>query len=305
MAVSTSMFDLTGRVALVTGGGSGIGLACARAMAEHGAKVVLGGRTVEKVEAAAAEINQSVSQGGGGGESKVAAAVALDVADDASVKAAVDAAVEAFGGLHVVVNSAGVMCKKPTFDLTGEDMNRLYDIHVTGALRVSQAAGAIFRDQEGGGAIINIASISSYVSLTEVTAYASAKSAMMGLTHSLANEWAKHGIRTNGIAPGFIPTELNRKMIEGTDRGRRILEHTPMGRFGTGDEIAGAAVFLASPAGSFVNGVTIPVDGGVPGVRDRRQRRAVGGSRIGRCPGVATSGHGVSRLRLSVDFCVR
>ncbi len=261
MAVSTSMFDLTGKVVLVTGGGSGIGLACAEAMARHGARVMLGGRTVDKVQAAAEDLNE---QSAGDRSKKIAAATALDVADAASVDAAIASTLEAFGGLHVVVNSAGIMCKKPTFDLTGDDMNRLYDIHVTGALRVSQAAGKIFREDNGeqGGSIINIASISSYLSLTEVTAYASAKSAMMGLTRSLANEWAKYGIRTNGIAPGFIPTELNRKMIEGTDRGRRILENTPMARFGKGEEIAGAAVYLASPAGSFVNGITIPIDGG-------------------------------------------
>lgn len=258
MPIPTSMFDLTGQVALVTGGGSGIGKACAIALIQHGSKVVLGGRTLSKVEEAAQELNALADAPS---DRPAALPVQLDVADDTSCAAAVEAALEAFGGLHTVINSAGIMAKKPTFDLSAEDMNTLYNIHVTGALRVSQAAGKVFREQNAG-CIINIASISSYVSLTEVTAYACAKSAMMGLTASLANEWAKHGIRTNGIAPGFIPTDLNRKMIEGTDRGRRILEHTPMARFGTGDEIAGAAVYLASPAASFVNGVTIPVDGG-------------------------------------------
>ena len=233
MPVSTSLFDLTGQVALVTGGGSGIGKACAEALIQHGAKVVLGGRTLDKVESAAQELD---AIGDKSGVEPVAAAVQLDVASDESAAHAVKKTIDLFGGLNIVINSAGVMCKKPTFDLTAEDMNSLYNIHVTGALRVSQAAGHIFREQHAG-CIINIASISSYVSLTEVTAYASAKSAMMGLTHSLANEWAKYGIRTNGIAPGFIPTDINRKMIEGTDRGRRILEHTPMARFGKGGEI--------------------------------------------------------------------
>lgn len=258
MPISTSLFDLTGQVALVTGGGSGIGKACAEALVQHGAKVVLGGRTVDKVQAAAQELDALKDTSG---VDPVAAAVQLDVASDASAEHAVKKTIDLFGRIDIVVNSAGVMCKKPTFELTGEEMNNLYNIHVTGALRVAQAAGHLFREQHSG-CIINIASISSYVSLTEVTAYASAKSAMMGLTASLANEWAKYGIRTNGIAPGFIPTDINRKMIEGTDRGRRILEHTPMARFGTSDEIAGAAVYLASPAGKFVNGITIPVDGG-------------------------------------------
>lgn len=258
MPIMTEMFDLTGKVALITGGGSGIGKAIAGALIQHGAKAVVGGRTLEKVEQAARELDGIANQSG---DDPVCAPVQLDVASDVSVQRSVRKAVDVFGGLHIVVNSAGITCKKPTFELTPDEMNRLYDIHITGSLRVSQEAGHIFREQHDG-CIINIASVSSYVALTEVTAYACAKSAMMGLTRSLANEWAKFGIRTNGIAPGFIPTDLNRKMIEGTDRGRRIIEHTPMERFGVAEEIAGAAVFLASPAASFVNGITIPVDGG-------------------------------------------
>ena len=116
--------------------------------------------------------------------------------------------------------------------------------------------------EQGSGSIINIASITSFVDLTGVTAYAAAKSAIMGLTRSLANEWASLGIRTNAIAPGFIPTDLNRQFLEGTERGRRILEKTPMGRFGSTDEISAAGVYLASPGASFVNGHTIVIDGG-------------------------------------------
>ena len=247
-------FDLTGQTALVTGGASGIGLAIARAFLEHGAKVCVGSRTTEKVAAAAAELAETA-------DADRVLGHALDVQSEDSIAAAVGACTSSLGGLDIVVNSAGVMCKADSFELPADDMNRLYDIHVTGAMRVSQAAGRVFREQ-GGGCILNIASITSYVGLTQVAAYAAAKSATMGLTATLATEWAKFGIRTNGIAPGFIPTELNRKMIEGTDRGRRILEHTPMGRFGTAEEVAGAAVFLASPAAAFVNGHTLVVDGG-------------------------------------------
>ena len=258
MAVQTEMFDLTGKVAIVTGGASGIGLAIAKAMVRHGARVLVGSRTQDKVDAAVRELDAIVANDD---DDPTVAGVALDVQKQSSVDHAVKKAMDVLGGVHVVVNSAGVMVKKPTFELTADEANNLYDIHITGALRMSQAAGHVFREQHEG-CIINIASVSSYVSLTEVTAYACAKSAMMGLTHSLANEWAKYGIRTNGIAPGFIPTDINRKMIEGTDRGRRILEHTPMARFGTQDECAGAAVFLAGPSGRFVNGITVPVDGG-------------------------------------------
>ncbi len=258
MAVKTEMFDLTGKVALITGGASGLGKHIAAAMIQHGAKVLVGSRTQAKVDEAAEELD---AIGDATGEDAVAAGIALDVTSDASVERAVRKAVDLFGGLHIVVNSAGHQLKKPTFELTPDEFNAMFDTHVTGSLRVAQAAGHIFREQHEG-CIINIASISSYVDLIEVAAYASAKNAVLGLTRSLANEWAKYGIRTNAIAPGFFPTDLNRKMIEGTDRGRRIIEHTPFGRFGDGPELAGAAVYLASPAGRFVNGHTILVDGG-------------------------------------------
>lgn len=257
MPIKTDLFDLTGRVALVTGGTSGIGKAIAAALVQHGAKVVVGSRTRDKTRDAAAELDKL---GTPDGETH-ALGVAFDVTDQASIDDAIKEAIDEFGWLDVLVNSAGVMCKKPTFELTAEEFNHLYDVHVTGALRASQAAGHVFREQHSG-SIINIVSISSFVDLTQVTAYACAKNGLLGLTRSLANEWAKYGIRTNAIAPGFIPTDINRKMIEGTDRGRRILEHTPMERFGTSDEIAGAAVYLASKAGAFVNGHTIVVDGG-------------------------------------------
>jgi len=261
MPIKTEAFDLTGQAALITGGASGIGKAIAEALVLHGAHVLVGSRTKEKVDQAVIDIaRQTEADEVDDAEPKVDG-VSLDVTDADSVQAAVDRCVDEFGRLDILVNSAGIMCKKPTFELTADDMKSVYDTHVVGALRCAQAAGHLMREQHSG-SIINIASISSYVSLTEVTAYACAKSAMMGLTHSLANEWAKYGIRCNGIAPGFIPTDINRKMIEGTERGRRIIEHTPMERFGTGDEIAGAAVYLASPAGKFTNGHTIVIDGG-------------------------------------------
>lgn len=258
MAIKSDMFDLNGQVALVTGGASGIGKAIAAALVQHGARVLVGSRTLDKVEAAAQELDALRDRSG---DDPVAAGVALDVTSTNSIEHAVRKAMDLFGRLDILVNSAGVMFRKPTFELPPEDFNRLYDTHVTGSLRCAQAAGHVFREQHAG-CIINLASISSFVDLVEVAAYAAAKNAILGLTRSLANEWAKHGIRTNAIAPGFVPTDINRKMIEGTDRGRRILEHTPMGRFGTGDEIAGGAVYLASPAGRFVNGHTLVIDGG-------------------------------------------
>jgi NAD(P)-dependent dehydrogenase (short-subunit alcohol dehydrogenase family) len=252
------LFDLSGRVALVSGGGSGIGQAIAAGFVQQGAKVLIGSRTAAKVEEAAKRLSHLVE---GSDDEPAAVAVALDVTKDASVDHAVRRAVDQFGRLDILVNSAGVILRKPTFEVTADEFNLIHETHVTGSLRCCKAAGQIFREQHSG-CIINLASISSFVDLVEVAAYAAAKNAILGLTRSLANEWAKFGIRTNAIAPGFIPTEINRKMIENTDRGRRILEHTPMGRFGQPEEIAGAAVFLASPAAAFVNGHTLVVDGG-------------------------------------------
>lgn len=248
-------FDLTDRVALVTGGASGIGQAIAAAMIRQGARTVVGSRTVEKVESAVKQLNGLVDS------QEVAVGVSLDVTDDDSIDQAVARCMDQFGRLDILVNSAGILIKKPTFDLTRQEFNNIYDTNVSGSLRCAQAAGHIFREQHSG-SIINIASVSSFVDLVGVAAYAASKNAVIGLTRSLANEWAQFGIRTNAIAPGFIPTDINRKMIEGTDRGRRIIEHTPMARFGLADEIAGCAVYLASDAARFTNGAIIPIDGG-------------------------------------------
>ena len=256
--MKTQLFDLSDKVALVTGGASGIGRAITAALAAHGSHVLIGSRTTDKVDQAAKQLNQDAE---GDNENPKVAGVTLDVTHDNSVERAVRKAVDLFGRLDILVNSAGVMLRTPTFDLTPQQFNDVHETHVTGALRCAQAAGHFFREQHNG-CIINLASVSSFVDLVEVAAYGAAKNAVLGLTRSLANEWARYGIRTNAIAPGFVPTDLHRKMLENTDRGRRVLENTPMGRFGRTDEIAGAAVFLASPAASFVNGHTLTVDGG-------------------------------------------
>jgi len=253
----TVSFDLTGQVALVTGGATGIGRAIAAGFLEHGARVLIGSRRKDVVE----DTVRHLKPAGTSDDDSPVSGVVLDVTEDNSPERACRRAVDLYGSLDILVNAAGVGLSKPTFDLTPQEMNDLHDIHVTGAFRCAQAAGHIYREQHRG-CIINIASISSYTDLVGVTAYAAAKTAVIGLTRSLANEWAEYGIRTNAIAPGFVPTDLNRHLIEGTDRGRRILERTPMGRFGESKEIAGAAVYLASPAASFVNGHTIVVDGG-------------------------------------------
>lgn len=256
MTQKKNLFDLSGKVALVTGGATGLGRAIAQGLLDHGAKILIGSRRLPTVEETVAEMTAGASS-----SDPMVGGVALDVTVESSAERACRRAIDLFGRLDILVNSAGFQLRKPTFELTAEEFNKMYDTHVTGSLRCCHAAGRIFREQHQG-AIINIASISSFVDLVEVAAYASAKSAVMGLTRSLANEWAPHGIRTNAIAPGFFPTDLNRHLITNTDRGRRVLEHTPMARFGDQHEIAGAAIFLASDAASFVNGHTLVVDGG-------------------------------------------
>ncbi|MCC7144877.1 MAG: glucose 1-dehydrogenase [Phycisphaeraceae bacterium] len=256
-----TMFDLSGKAALISGGASGIGLAIAQAMLEQGAKVLIASRNQDKVEAAVKQLARATETDQIDAAAPIVTGTGLDVTSDRSVEAAVKRTVDLFGRIDILVNAAGVMLRKPTFELNPADFNQIYDTHVTGSLRCAKAAGHLMREQHSG-CIINLASISSFVDLIEVAAYAAAKNAVLGLTRALANEWAKFGIRVNAIAPGFVPTDINRKMIENTDRGRRILEHTPMGRFGEAREIAGAAVFLASPAASFVNGHTLVVDGG-------------------------------------------
>ena len=261
------VFNLADKVALVTGGATRIGKAIAQALVNHGERVLIGSRTKQNVKKAVTEIT---AQDVHGQSEPTIAGVNLDVTNDNSVEQGCGRAMDLFGQLDVLVNCASYTVVNPTFELTTDTFNQLHETHVTGSLRCCQAVGHIVREQHTG-CIINIASINSLVDMIEATAYAAAKNAVIGLTRSLANKWAKYGIRTNGIAPGFIPAALNRHLLKNTDRRRHVLEHTPMGRFGEPHELSGPAVFLASPATSFVNGHTLVVDGGYMacGVGDR------------------------------------
>ncbi len=253
-----NLFDLSGKAALVTGGATGIGKGIAKALLDHGARVLIGSRRKDVVDQAVLDLTPKSNHDD---PEPLVAGIGLDVTRDQSVERACRRAVDEFGQLDILVNSAGILGRGPAFELTPDEFNKVHETHVTGSLRCCVTAGHIFREQHAG-CIINIASLTSMTDMVHVAAYAAAKCAVVGLTRSLANEWARYGIRTNAIAPGFIPTDLNRHLIENTDRGRRILEHTPMGRFGTPEEVAGAAVYLASPAAGFVNGHTLVVDGG-------------------------------------------
>ena len=250
--MSYSRLELNGKVAVVIGGTSGIGLAIARGMAEAGADVVATSRRMDLVEAAAAEIEQ---------RGRRSIRVSSDVSDRASLQNVLDESIRAFSKVDILVNSAGRTKRAPTLDFSEEDWDDIIDTNLTGTLRAAQIFGRHMLERESG-SIINIASLSTFVALYEVAAYSASKAAVASLTKSLAIEWGPRGVRVNAIAPGVFRTSLNQKLLDETDRGREFLLRTPMKRFGNVDELAGAAIFLASDAASFVNGEVITVDGG-------------------------------------------
>jgi NAD(P)-dependent dehydrogenase (short-subunit alcohol dehydrogenase family) len=244
--------ELTGRVAVVVGGTSGIGRAIAHGLAEAGADVVPTSRRMEQVEAAAAEIEE---------RGRRTLRVTTDVSDRATLEAALAACVEAFGRVDILVNSAGRTKRAPTLDFADDDWQDILDTNLTGTLRACQVFGRHMKER-GYGRIVNIASLSTFVALHEVAAYSASKAAVASLTKSLAVEWAPLGVNVNAIAPGVFRTALNRKLLDETGRGREFLMRTPMRRFGKVEELAGAAVFLSSDAASFVTGEVLVVDGG-------------------------------------------
>jgi NAD(P)-dependent dehydrogenase (short-subunit alcohol dehydrogenase family) len=250
-----SGLDVSGKVVLVTGGTSGIGRAIALGFAQAGAKVCAGSTNPDKVSAVAKELGHGHH------------AVQIDVSNESSVRAAVDETAKKFGRLDVVVNAAGVIMRKPSLELATEDFERIVRVNLTGSFVVCREAARVMKEQPPQGAkgergnIVLIASLNSFISLSEVLAYACSKSGVLGLIRGLANEWGPIGIRVNGIAPGVIPTDLNRPLIEGTPRGASLKGHTTLGRFGDADELVGAAIYLASPSASYVTGETIIVDG--------------------------------------------
>jgi NAD(P)-dependent dehydrogenase (short-subunit alcohol dehydrogenase family) len=244
--------DLTGRAAVVIGGTSGIGRVIARALADAGADVVPTARRADLVEEAAREIEA---------RGRRALRLTSDVHDRASLEALLAGTVEAFGKVDIMVNCAGRTTRVPTLDLAEADWNGILETNLTGTLRAAQVFGRHMVERRYG-RIVNIASLSSFVALFEVAAYAASKAGVASLTKSLAVEWARYGVCVNAIAPGVFRTALNQKLLDGTGRGQEFLLRTPMKRFGTLEELGGAAVFLSSEAASFVTGEVLVVDGG-------------------------------------------
>lgn len=250
--------ELGGATALVTGGGSGIGRACALALAAQGAAVAVTelpdrlGRAEETVAAA-------MAAGGAG-----ALALALDVRDVVSIEGCVDRAASWRGRLDVLVNNAGVNVRRPAFEVTEDEWDAVLDVNLRGVFFVAQAVGRVMRDQRPpGGAIVNMASIMGLVAYPERAAYCAAKGAVVNLTRALAVEWAEHAIRVNAVCPTFVDTPLTRPLFESRpDFADDVLRRTPLGRLATPEEVAAAVVYLAGPGAVMVHGHALTVDGG-------------------------------------------
>lgn len=241
-------FDLTGKVCVVTGAGRGIGRAMAEALAQHGAFVVLAGRTRATLEAAAASIGER------------AMVHVADVSRESEVIALRDAVLSQAGQINVLINNAGV---NPIFRrierITLGDWQHIIDVNLTGVfLCCKHIGGAIDR----GGSVINISSVAGQGGLPRSVPYCASKGGVEMLTRALALDWASRGVRVNTLAPGWVDTDLTHGLLRHEVHGRRLLEHTPMGRFAVPDDMTGGVVFLASDASSFMTGQSLVIDGG-------------------------------------------
>ncbi len=250
--MTLSTLSLQGRVAVVLGGTTGIGHALSLGLARAGADVVASARRIDLVEAVSQEL---VALG------RRTLRLPSDVTDRASLERLLESALSTFGNVDILVNCAGKTKRGATLDLSEADWEGILETNLTGTLRACQVFGRHMLER-GYGRILNIASLTSFVALHEVAAYGASKAGVASLTKSLAVEWGPRGVCVNAIAPGVFRTDLNSGLLDDTPRGHELLMRTPMARFGRVDELAGAAVFLASEAASYVNGEILVVDGG-------------------------------------------
>jgi NAD(P)-dependent dehydrogenase (short-subunit alcohol dehydrogenase family) len=245
------MFSLAGKCAVVVGGTSGIGKAIALGLASAGANVVASSRSKQAVETIARCLEARGSK---------TLRIPCDVLDRPSLQLLHDAVLSAFGHIDILVNSAGITKRVPTLDCSEELWQSIMNVNLNGTLRACQIFGDTMLQQQKG-RIINIASLSTFVAFHEVAAYGASKAAVGALTRSLAVEWAPYGVCVNAIAPGIFPTDLNRELLNSA-RGKELVARTPMGRFGTVEEVVGTALLLASDESAFTTGQIIAVDGG-------------------------------------------
>jgi 2-deoxy-D-gluconate 3-dehydrogenase len=245
-------FKLDGKIALVTGSATGIGRSIAVALAEAGADVACHCRK----SGDAADLVREIEQSGRG-----AFEVNGDLADKTAATRIVADAISPFGRIDILINNAGMIRRSPAADYSDEDWDTVIEVNLSSAFRLARAAGKQMIEQ-GGGKIVNIASLLSFQGGITVPAYTASKSGVAGLTKALANEWAKSNVNVNAIAPGYIATNNTAALQADETRNRQILERIPAGRWGSPDDIAGAAVFLASPASDYMQGHILVVDGG-------------------------------------------
>jgi len=251
--MTTKLFDLKGKAAIVTGGNGGIGLGIARGLADAGADIAVVGRNEAKSKAAAAEL---------AGRGARAMAVVADVTDKTAVASMVERIRAEFGRIDILVNNAGINIRKPPEDLELEDWTSVIDTNLTSAFLCSKAVHPAMK-QAGGGKVINIGSMMSLFGASFAPAYAASKGGIVQFTRACACAWAGDNIQANAILPGWIDTDLTRRArVEVTGLHERVLSRTPAARWGAIDDFAGIAVFLASSASGFVTGAAIPVDGG-------------------------------------------
>jgi len=247
--VSRSLFDLDGRIALVTGSSQGIGLSLARGLAEHGAKVVLNGRDRTKLQEAAVGLPGATP-------------MPFDVTNEVEVVEAIARIEAEIGAIDVLINNAGMQFRAPLEDFPVDRWRQLFETNVTSAFLVGQAVARRMIGR-GRGKIINIASVQSELARPSIAPYTATKGAIRNLTRGMCTDWGPHGLQINAIAPGYFKTPLNQALVDNPEFSTWLEKRTPARRWGNVDELIGAAVFLASDASSFINGHTLYVDGGI------------------------------------------
>jgi 2-deoxy-D-gluconate 3-dehydrogenase len=243
----SALFDLTGRRAVVTGGGGGLGSAIAAALADAGADVAAVGRS--------ASVEETAARAGG-------VAVVADLSDRTALRRGFDQAVEALGGIDILVAAHGTVHAGPALDLTLDDWDDTLEVNLTSVFELCRLAGRLMVPRRAG-KIITMASMLSFQGGFRAVPYAASKGGVAQLTKALANEWAPHGVNVNAIAPGYVKTALNRHIWQDDpERSEAVLARLPSGRWGEPGDLAGAVVFLAAPASDYIHGVVLPVDGG-------------------------------------------
>jgi gluconate 5-dehydrogenase len=251
--MSIALFDLTGKRALITGSSQGIGFALAKGLAAAGAQIVLNGRDLGKLEAAAETLRA---------EGAIVDVLAFDATDHAAVRSAVDGFEATTGAIDILVNNAGMQHRAPLEEFPADAFERLLQTNIASVFHVGQAC-ARHMIGRGKGKIVNIASVQTALARPGIAPYTATKGAVGNLTKGMATDWAKHGLQCNALAPGYFDTPLNAALVADAEFSAWLAKRTPAGRWGNVEELVGTCIFLSSDASSFVNGTTVYVDGGI------------------------------------------